>query len=357
MSIPDHPEQETSDSKTEKHSQRRRVFSGGLTTYHLKLLINILALILISVTIALLTDRFLTEKNISNVLRTISPVIIVGAAFTLLMVSRMLDLSVGSVIALSGVVAALAAAFLPLPLAFLVGILSGTLVGLLNAILAIPIGINSVIATIGTLYIVRGSALLLTGGVAVYGVPDEYTFLGSGSFLGIPNPVWILLIVVVIFYFLERFTLVGRYSMAVGSNPEASRFSGVPGRQIQALLFVLTGTMAGLAGVLLSSRLRSGQVNVGVGFEFDVIVATVLGGTALAGGEGTVIGTVIGALIVGVLKNGLNLLGVPAFWQTVAQGVVLVLAVALDVLLRQRIANRMRQTDTAKMSQSSEAEA
>ena len=115
--------------------------------------------------------------------------------------------------------------------------------------------------------------------------------------------------------------------------------------------------MAGLAGVLLSSRLRSGQVNVGVGFEFDVIVATVLGGTALAGGEGTVIGTVIGALIVGVLKNGLNLLGVPAFWQTVAQGVVLVLAVALDVLLRQRIANRMRQTDTAKMSQSSEAEA
>jgi ribose/xylose/arabinose/galactoside ABC-type transport system permease subunit len=115
--------------------------------------------------------------------------------------------------------------------------------------------------------------------------------------------------------------------------------------------------MAGLAGVLLSSRLRSGQVNVGVGFEFDVIVATVLGGTILAGGEGTVIGTVIGALIVGVLKNGLNLLGVPAFWQTVAQGVVLVLAVALDVFLRQRLTNRMRRAEMAKLQQSAGMEA
>ncbi len=357
MSVPDHVEQESSAKAALKPSRRQRItFSWGLTTYHQKLLINILALVILSAAIALLTDHFLTQKNITNVLRTVAPVIIVGSAFTLLMVSRMLDLSVGSVLALSGCVAALTVSYLPVPLAFLVGILSGTLVGLINAALVIPIGINSVIATIGTLYIVRGSVQLLTGGVAVYGVPEQYTAFGGGAILGIPNPVWVLLVVVAIFYFLEQFTLVGRYSVAVGSNPEASRLSGVPGRQVQALLFVLTGTMAGLAGVLLSSRLRSGQVNVGSGFEFDVIVATVLGGTVLAGGEGTVVGTVIGALIVGVLKNGLNLLGVPAFWQTVAQGVVLVLAVALDVALRQRLADRMRRAEMTEFQQPGETE-
>jgi len=216
-----------------------------------------------------------------------------------------------------------------------------------NAVLAVPFGINSVIATLGTLYVARGTAQLLTGGVAVYGVPDEYQAFGGGSMFGIPNPVLVMLIVVIAFVSLERFTLLGRYAVAVGSNPEASYLSGVPGRRIQAALYVLTGTMAGLAGVMLSSRLSSGQINTGVGFEFDVIVATVLGGTSLAGGEGTVAGMVIGALIIGVLANGLNLLGVPSFWQTVAQGVVLVLAVGLDVFLRQRLAARRRRAETA----------
>jgi len=320
-----------------------------LTTHRQKLLINIIALVLISGIIALLTPRFLTETNIANVLRNVAPVVIVGAAFTLLMVSRGLDLSVGSVIALAGVVAAIAASTggLPVPLALLVGVSSGTLIGVVNAVLAVPFGINSVIATLGTLYVARGTAQLLTGGVAVYGVPDEYQAFGGGSMFGIPNPVLVMLIVVIAFVSLERFTLLGRYAVAVGSNPEASYLSGVPGRRIQAALYVLTGTMAGLAGVMLSSRLSSGQINTGVGFEFDVIVATVLGGTSLAGGEGTVAGMVIGALIIGVLANGLNLLGVPSFWQTVAQGVVLVLAVGLDVFLRQRLAARRRRAETA----------
>jgi ribose/xylose/arabinose/galactoside ABC-type transport system permease subunit len=353
MHVHDHAEQEARAPGGLPQSVRERVgISWSLTTYQQKLLINILALILLSAIMALLHGRFLTQANISNVLRTVAPVIIVSSAFTLLMVSRMLDLSVGSTLALSGCVAALmASSHVPVPVAFLIGTLTGTLVGIVNAVLVLPFGINSVIATIGMLYIVRGSVQLLTGGVAVYGVPEDYTTFGNGDILGLPNPIWVLLGAVAVFYFLERFTLVGRYSVAVGSNPEASRLSGVPGRQIQALLFVLTGTMAGLAGVLLSSRLRSGQVNVGVGFEFDVIVATVLGGTILAGGEGTVVGTVIGALIVGVLKNGLNLLGVPAFWQTVAQGAVLVLAVSLDVVLRQRLAERRRRAEMTRLRQ------
>lgn len=312
-------------------------------TYRQKLFLNLAALIIIGGAIALLTDRFLTVTNITNVLRNVAPVVIVGSAFTLLMVARGLDLSVGSVIALAGCVSALAALNgTPVPLAFLAGILTGAAVGVVNAVLTVSLGINSVIATLGTLYVARGVAFLITDGVAVYGVPPEYQTLGTGETLGLPTPVWVMLLVVVLFLALERGTLLGRYARATGSNPDAAYLSGVPVRRVQATLYVLTGAMAGLAAILLSSRLRSGQPNVGVGFEFDVIVATVLGGTSLAGGEGAVLGTVIGALIVGVLNNGLNLLGVPAFWQIVAQGVVLVLAVALDVVLRRRLVQRRR---------------
>jgi ribose/xylose/arabinose/galactoside ABC-type transport system permease subunit len=339
--------------KVRQSDQRRIDVSRFLSPYRQKILINIFALLIISGTIALLTDRFLTVKNITNVLRNVAPVIIVGSAFTPLMVSRMFDLSVGSVLALTGAVAALMALSLPLPLAFLIGILTGTLVGVLNATLTIPFGINSVIATLGTLYIARGSAQLLTGGVAVYGVPEAYQNFGGGAALGFSNMILAMVIVVAIFIFLERFTLLGRYTVAVGSNPEASFLSGIRGRRIQALMYIVTDTMAGFAGVLLSSRLRSGQVVIGVGFEFDVIVATVLGGTSIAGGEGTVAGMVIGGLIVGVLENGLNLLGVPAFWQTVAKGIVLVFAVSIDLILRQRLAERTRKVEMAHREQES----
>lgn len=316
-------------------------------THRQKLILNLVALVIIGGAIALLTDRFLTVTNITNILRNVAPVVIVGSAFTLLMVARGLDLSVGSVIALSGCVSALAALNgTPVPIAFLAGVLTGAAVGMVNAILTVSLGINSVIATLGTLYVARGVAFLITDGVAVYGLPPEYQTLGTGETLGLPTPVWVMLLVVVVFVALERGTLLGRYARASGSNPDAAYLSGVPVRRVQATLYVLTGAMAGLAAILLSSRLRSGQPNVGVGFEFDVIVATVLGGTSLAGGEGAVLGTVIGALIVGVLNNGLNLLGVPAFWQIVAQGVVLVLAVALDVVLRRRLVQRRRRLGT-----------
>jgi ribose/xylose/arabinose/galactoside ABC-type transport system permease subunit len=337
--------------KTGPPEPRKIAVSKFLTPYRQKLLINIFLLFIVSGTIAFLSDRFLTVKNVTNVMRNVAPVIIVGAAFTPLMVSRMLDLSTGSVLALSGCVAALMSLSLPLPLAFIIGIFSGTLVGLLNAVLTIPFGINSVIATLGTLYMARGTAQLFTGGVAVYGVPEGYETFGGGEVLGLSNMVWAMLFVIIIFVFLERFTLLGRYSVAVGSNQEASFLSGIRGRRIQAVLYVVTGTMAGFAGVLLSSRLRSGQVLVGVGFEFDVIVATVLGGTSLAGGEGTIAGTIIGGLIIGVLDNGLNLLGVPTFWQTVAKGIVLVFAVAIDVLIRQRFAERTRRLEMARIEQ------
>jgi ribose/xylose/arabinose/galactoside ABC-type transport system permease subunit len=302
-----------------------------------KLLINIVALVVIGLVFASLSDRFLTTANATNVLRQVAPVIIIGAAVTPLMVSRGLDLSVGGVVALSGVTAALVADDLPLPAAFGVGILAGSAVGVVNAVVAVQFGVNSVIATLGTMYVATGTANLLSDGVPIYEVPDDYDRFGNSFIGGIPTPVWVMLVILTLFIWLERKTLLGRYATAVGSNPEAAFLSGIPAKRTEMALYVLSGTMAGLAGVLISSRLASGLPNVGAGYEFQVIVATVLGGTSLAGGEGTVLGMAIGALIIGVLGNGLNLLGVPSFWQTVTQGVVLVLAVALDVALRKRL--------------------
>jgi ribose/xylose/arabinose/galactoside ABC-type transport system permease subunit len=324
------------------HYLRSSLWSRLTTSTTQKLVINLMALVVIGTVFALLNGRFFSTLNATNVLRQVAPVIIVGAAVTPLMVSRQLDLSVGSTVALSGVVAALLSQDMALWLAFVIGALTGTVVGIVNAIVVVQFGINSVIATLGTLYVARGTANLLSGGVPVYSVPDSYPNMGNGEYLGIPTPVWIMLLVVAIFIALERLTLLGRYATAAGSNPEAAELSGIPVRRTHMLLYVLAGTMAGLAGIILSSRLAAGLPTVGVGFEFDVIVATILGGTSLLGGEGTVVGMITGALIVGVLGNGMNILGVPSFWQTVAEGVVLVLAVGLDVALRRRGMRRMR---------------
>lgn len=321
---------------------------GPLTTSRQKILINVVALLGLCVVFAALSPNFLSETNLTNVLRNITPVVIVGSAFTMLMVAKGLDLSVGSVIALSGCVAALATAYVPLPVAFVVGIGVGMGVGSINAILCVKFGINSVIATIGMLYMVRGAAMLITSGIAVYAVPEGFSTLGAGSAFRVPNPVWLMAIVVAVFIALERYTLLGRYSIAVGSNEEASFLSGIPGNRTKVLLYLFVGAMAGIAGILQASRLKAGLPYIGQGFEFEVIVATVLGGTSLAGGEGKVAGTVLGALIVGVLANGLNLLGVPSFWQTVAMGFVLVLAVALDVGLRNRLASRATKADSRR---------
>jgi ribose/xylose/arabinose/galactoside ABC-type transport system permease subunit len=312
----------------------RRVTGAFSTATGRKLLINLIALGILCVVLTLLNDRFLTPANITNVLRQIAAVVTVGAAITLLMVSGGLDLSIGGVVALSGCTAALLSNQMPLPTAFLIGTVVGGLVGLLNGFLVEIVGINSVIATLGTMYVSRGSALLVTGGVPVYQVPRGYEWIGAGYIGAIPVPVVVMIVTVIVFVLIERRTLLGKYAVAVGSNPQAAYLAGVPIRRTRMTLYILAGLTAGWGGVMISSRLASGIPNAGLGFEFEVIVATVLGGTSLLGGQGTVIGMVIGALIVGTLNNGLNLLGVQSFWQTVALGTVLVLAVGLDAALR-----------------------
>ena len=302
-----------------------------------KILINLAVLALIWVVLTVLSPRFLTEQNLANVFRQIAVVTTVGTVVSLLMVSRNFDLSVGGVLALSGCTAAvLANQGWPLVPALAVGTLAGALVGAFNGFLVVVVGINAVIATLGTMYLSRGAALLVTNGVPIYAVPDEYKVVGAGYAGPIPIPVIIMLAFVVVMTIVERRTLLGKFARATGSNPQAAFLCGVPTRLVQMILFIAAGAAAGWGGVMISSRVGGGVPTVGQGFEFEVVVAAVLGGTSLAGGEGTVVGVLLGALIVGSINNGLNLLGVPTFWQTVALGSVLVLAVGIDAVLRRR---------------------
>ncbi|CAN5799758.1 ribose ABC transporter permease [soil metagenome] len=308
--------------------------------------INVAILLLLVAGLALISEHFLSFENLRNVLRQISVVAIVASAVTLVMVAGGLDLSVGGVVALSGVVSALLAVNgLPIPLAFAAGVATGALVGFINGFLVVQMGLNSVIATLGTLYMAKGVASLITGGVPVHNVPAGYSTIGTGFVAGIPIPVIVMLAVVAVFAVLQRATLLGKFAIAIGSNFEAARLAGIRVNAVRMTLYVLSGTMAGLGGILISSRLSSGQPTAASGREFDVIVAAILGGVSLAGGEGSVIGTLIGALILGVISNGLNILGVEPFWQTILQGVILVVAVSIDIVLRgsgRRLLRRLR---------------
>ena len=333
------------DITIEAERSSRTFFSKIVDTIGQKMLINLAALAFLMTILVIFQNRFFTVINITNVLRQISGVVIVSSAVTLLMVAGCLDLSVGGVVALSGVTGAMLSKVIPLPFAILIAILVGTVVGALNGFLFTKIKINAFIATLGTMYICQGAANLLTDGTAVILLPDAYSIPGSGYSLGVPNPVWIAIGVLLIYLVLEKRTLLGKYAVASGSNRQAAFLCGIPVDKVQMLLYILSGTMAGFQGVLLSSRLGVGLPTVGIGFEFQVIVATILGGTSLAGGEGSIIGMVVGAIIVGVLNNGLNLLNVSSFWQTVVLGVVLVLAVALDSSIRKQRVSAQRKTE------------
>jgi len=275
-------------------------------------------------------------------------VVIVGCGMTLLLTSGGIDLSVGSVLALSGVICAkLAVSGVPLPVAILGGVASGFIIGLLNGTLVVFFKIPFLIATLGSMYIARGLAYIISGGQAVVaGLPDSFKIPGRGYVGFIPIPILIMIIICVVFYIIQSRTILGRYSYAIGGKLETAILSGINISNVQLLFYSLVGLLSGVAGIILSSRLASGQPNTGLGFEFDVIVAVILGGTSLSGGEGTILGTIIGALIVGVLNNGLNLLGVHTFYQYILSGATLVLAVILDMTLKGRgikIRHKIRQ--------------
>jgi ribose/xylose/arabinose/galactoside ABC-type transport system permease subunit len=293
-------------------------------------------LVVIALVFTALNSRFLSKANILFVLRQSSFVIMTGCAVTLLMISGNLDLSVGSTVALTGVIHAyFCRAGIPLVTSVFFTVLIGLAVGLANALMVVKLRITPFIATLGTMYLGRGLSYLITDGLVIRdGLPDNFTFLGQEYLGPFPISIFILIAIVAIFLVLERKSVLGKYSIAIGGNRTAAMLSGVNSDSIIMTLYVLVGTLAGFSGVMMASRLGVGDPNIGIGFEFDVIIAVILGGTSLAGGEGSILGMIIGALIIGSLGNGLKLLNVFTFFQSVMKGIVLVLAVLLDQRLK-----------------------
>lgn len=278
------------------------------------------------------SGSFFTRQNIFNVLRQISTNLFLACGMTMVIILGGIDLSVGSIIALSGCISAgcVARYNLPLPIALLMGLLVGLLVGMFNGAVISKTTIPAFIVTLATMNIAKGLAYVYTGGSPVRVVTKEWQFLGAG-YIGIfPTPVAILVIVLIITAIIMNKTKMGRHMYAVGGNQQAAEFSGIKVEKVKFFVHAFSGLMAGLAGIVLASRMYSGQPTAGDGAEMDAIAAVVVGGTSMAGGSGKIGGTIIGGLIIGVLNNGLNLLNVNSFWQYVVKGVVILLAVFLD---------------------------
>ncbi len=304
-----------------------------------------LALVILVVAMSILSPSFLTELNIFNVLRGMSTIGIMSIGMTMVIVTGGIDLSIGSILAASSILAArlmFTEATSPL-VAVLIGFAFGGLLGLINGLVITRLHVNPFIATLGMMTIARGLAYLFASGLqgtVASNVPmrdEAMSFLGNGyilqdSFLqrGIPFPVILMAILVIVFTLFLRFFVLGRQIYAVGSNEAAARLSGVPSNRVKLFVYALTGVLAALAGVMTAGLLRTAATNAGSGVELDVIAAVVIGGASLAGGQGTILGAIIGAAIMAVVRNSFVMLQVPSYAQQITIGVVIIAAVAID---------------------------
>jgi ribose transport system permease protein len=299
---------------------------------------GILAIFIIScIILSVASPYFLTVSNLMTVIRQFSMTAIISVGMTMVIITGGIDLSVGSIVALAGCVSAwLLVGGYPIPLAIVVGCVLGLGLGLVNGLLVVGIGLPPFIATLGTMGIARGLALVITRGYPIQPLPDAFLFWAQGYLWVIPVPVVIMAIIMLLGHvFLSR-TATGRYIYCIGSNPVAARLSGIKVGRILLFSYALSGLVSGVAALILISRLSSAQADNGTGWELDVIAATVIGGTSLAGGEGSVFGSLIGAAMMGMIRNALVLLRVSVYWQTVVIGLVIVAAVSLDVLRQRR---------------------
>lgn len=294
----------------------------------------LLMLLAVALYLAFASDYFLAPRNLLNIGRQASVVAIVALGQALVIIARGIDLSVGAVIGLSAVVAAVVMRDTGIEsVGLLAGLLTGLACGLVNGLLYTRFRINPFIATLGTLSVARGIALLLTGGIPV-SVSGFAEFVGAGRVFGIPVSLILMIILAVAVHVFAGRTVTGREIYAIGDNPKAARLAGVNLKRIRLFVFTLCGFLAGLGGLILSGNLASADPNLGLGYELDVIAAVILGGTALSGGRGSIVGVVIGALLMAVLNNAFVLLGISAYWQVVTKGLVIILAVGLDGLQR-----------------------
>ena len=288
-------------------------------------------LILLLIAFSLLNGNFVRTNNLITILQQSSHVAILAYAETLVIITGGIDLSLGSILGLSGVVVGkLLLAGAPIPLAVLGALTVGGLCGLLNGFLVAKAKLVPFIATLGMQNIARGVAYVVTNSLPISGLPEDFYYIGGGKIGIIPVPVVVMLVLAVMFSFMMNKCTLGRRIYALGSNREAARLSGIKNDRTEIGVFAIGGVMAGIVGVILASRVVSSQPNAGVGYESDAIAAAIIGGTSPSGGSGTILGTVIGALTIAALKNGLNILQVNAFWQQVAIGIVIIVAVFID---------------------------
>lgn len=303
---------------------------------------SVIALLLMVVTFSLLADGFLSPDNFWTIMRQISVNLCVSVGMTLVILTGGIDLSVGSILALSG---AIMAGLLKrgteweafnlyirygAPAAVLVGLAVGATLGWFNGVMVTRFRVPPFIATLAMLTVARGLTKLYTGGEAVTGLGEAFAAIGAGRWLGIPNQFWIAAGIVLAAIVLLRKTRFGRYVYAVGGNEEAAKLSGLNVSRVKRRVYVLSGTLAAVGGLIVTSRLNSATPIAGEGLELDSIAAVVIGGTSLSGGWGSIAGTVLGALIIGVLNSGLVIMGVDPFWQQVIKGLVILLAVVID---------------------------
>ena len=309
---------------------------------HLRKFQSLIALLLLCVAISLFSDKFLTVTNAWNVLRQISVNICISVGMTLVVLTAGIDLSVGSILAFCGAVTAgLLKNGIELPSwnmyieftllgGILVGLLLGSLLGWFNGWAITRFKVPPFVATLAMLTIARGLTMLWTNGFPITGLGSKFAVMGTGWLIGIPVPVWISLLVVMIAILLTGKTKLGRYIYAIGGNENAARLSGIRINRVKMAVYAMAGCLAAVGGLIVTSRLDAAQPNAGVSYELDSIAAVVIGGTSLSGGKGSIAGTVLGAIIIGVLNNGLVLLNVSPFWQQVVKGLVILLAVIID---------------------------
>jgi ribose transport system permease protein len=302
-------------------------------------LLPFFTLIALFIILAIASPNFLTYTNLSSVVRQTAVINIMALGMTMIIISGGIDLSVGSILALSGLLGTMTMEKHGIPLGMVAGVATGMLCGLFNGTLTTSLRINPFIVTLGTMGIFRGMSLIISKGLPVHEIPPAFSYLGEGTLLRVPFVLWILLLCAVVIHVLLEHTRLGRYGFSIGSNPEAAYYAGVPVRFHTTAVYAIAGLLTGLAGMTEASRLMTGQPTGGQGYELTAIAAVVIGGGSLRGGEGSVLGTLVGAFIMGLLANGSDLLGTNPYWQQVIIGGVIILAVSFDELRKRKMSS------------------
>ena len=302
----------------------------------MQMLYRALAVLLLGVALTMLSDVFLTANNILNVLRQTALLFLMASGLTLVILTAGLDLSIGANVALSGCLAASVIKLTGSPLlGMATGIACGTVIGFANGVLVTALRIPSFIATYGMMWILTGVTYYYMAGETIHGFPPGFRQLGSGHLLGVPMPVYVMVLFLAIGALFAQRTIWGQQIYAIGANPVAARLSGVPVERRLVLVYTVSGAMAGLASLIILARINSAQGDIGEELTLPAIAAVLVGGTSLFGGSGTVGGTLIGALLLTVVLNGMNLLQINSSWQPLATGIIILLAVWIDTRTRQ----------------------